>query len=117
MYEEAMRRIESQNSDDKQLAERVLLWITFALKPLTLKELQHALAVEPDETDLDEEDLPDEELLASVCAGLVTVDREGDIIRLVHYTTQEYFERIRMAQFPYAQTSIATTCLSTLYFI
>ncbi|KAI9770937.1 MAG: hypothetical protein M1840_002641 [Geoglossum simile] len=115
-YEEAMRRIESQNNDDKQLAERVLFWISFALRPLTLKELQHALAVEPDETDLDEENLPDEELLTSVCAGLVTVDQESDIIRLVHYTTQEYFERIRTTRFPDAQTIIATTCLLYISF-
>ncbi|KAI9767661.1 MAG: hypothetical protein M1840_005532 [Geoglossum simile] len=115
-YEEAMRRIESQNDDDKQLAEQILSWISYALKPLTLKELQHALAVEPGEPALDEDNLPDEELLTSVCAGLVTIDRESNIIRLVHYTTQEYFERIRAIRFPDAQTSIAKTCLAYISF-
>jgi hypothetical protein len=111
-----MQRIMNQNNNDKQLAERVLFWLCFALKPLTLKALQHALAVEPEGSELDEEDLPDEELLTSTCAGLVTVDRESNIIRLVHYTTQEYFKRIRTTQFPYAQTSIARTCLLYLSF-
>ena len=42
---------------------------------------------------LDEENLPEIEDMVSVCAGLVTIDEESNIIRLVHYTTQEYFER------------------------
>lgn len=38
-YNEAMQRIESQNDDDRQLAERVLYWISYALRPLTVEEL------------------------------------------------------------------------------
>jgi hypothetical protein len=76
-YDEMMRRIESQNDDDKQLARRVLFWIFHALRPLTLGELQHALAVEPGELELDEGNIIDGELLASPCAGLVVADREA----------------------------------------
>jgi ankyrin repeat protein len=115
-YQEAMQRIQSQNDDDKQLAERVLYWISFAFRPLALNELQHALAVEFGESELDEENIPDEELLTSLCAGLVIVDKQSNVIRLVHYTTQEYFERIRMVQFPNAQAEIAKTCLTYLSF-
>ena len=115
-YDEAMQRIESQNDDDRQLAERVLYWISYALRPLTVEELQHALAVEPGESKLDEDNIPDEELLTSLCAGLVIVDKESNIIRLVHYTTQEYFNSIRASRFPGAQTSIASTCLTYLSF-
>jgi hypothetical protein len=35
---------------------------------------------------------------------------------LVHYTTQEYIERIRETQFPEAQAVIAETCLTCLGF-
>ncbi|KAH0543788.1 hypothetical protein FGG08_001970 [Glutinoglossum americanum] len=115
-YKEAMQRIESQDEGDVKLAEGVLSWISFALRPLTIRELQHALAVELEDTDIDEEALSDEEILVSVCAGLVTVDQESNIIRLVHYTTQEFFERIRVARFPGAQISIATTCLTYISF-
>ena len=51
------------------------------------------LQLEVGESELDEENLPEIEDMVSVCAGLVTVDEESEIIRLVHYTTQEYFER------------------------
>jgi hypothetical protein len=81
-----------------------------------LEELQHALAVEPGEPGLDEDNLPYEKDLTSACAGLIIVDQESNIIRLVHYTTQEYFERNCVDRFPGAQTSIATTCLTYLLF-
>lgn len=52
----------------------------------------------------------------SVCAGLVTVDEESNIIRFVHYTTQEYFERVRLEWNPSAQEEIAVACLTYLSF-
>lgn len=82
-----MERIEGQVTDQKDLAKQVLSWITYARRPLTTIELQHALAVEAGEAHLDEENLPQIEDMVSVCAGLVTVDDESGIIRLVHYTT------------------------------
>jgi hypothetical protein len=115
-YDEALRRIWSQGEADANLAKQVLSWIVFAVKPLTIKEIQHALAVEPEDTDIEETALPDEDLLVSVCAGMVSIDRESAVVRLVHYTTQEYFERFRMERFPDAQTRITTTCLIYLSF-
>jgi len=92
-YNEAMKRITGQDPDTKELAEQVLSWITCAKRPLTPLELRHALAVEVGKSKLDEENLPEMEDMVSVCAGLVTVDEENDIICLIYYTTQEYFER------------------------
>jgi len=92
-YEAAMERIEGQLSDQEELAKQVLSWITCAKRPLTVSELQHALAVEVSEVELDEDNISSIDDIVSVCAGLVTVDEESRIIRLVHYTTQEYFER------------------------
>jgi ankyrin repeat protein len=41
---------------------------------------------------LDENDLADTNVMVSLCAGLVTIDEESDIIRLVHDTTREYLQ-------------------------
>ena len=38
----------------------------------------------------------DVEDILSVCAGLVTINEESNVIRLVYYTTQEYFKHIRL---------------------
>ncbi|RYP38444.1 hypothetical protein DL767_002560 [Monosporascus sp. MG133] len=57
-YNGVMERIEGQLPDQRERAKQVLSWITFAKRPLTKWELQHALAVEIDEPELDEENLP-----------------------------------------------------------
>jgi ankyrin repeat protein len=115
-YEEAMKRIAGHDADSEELAKQVLSWITCSKRPLSKSELQYALAVEVGKTELDEENLPQLEDMVSVCAGLVIVDEESSIIRLVHYTTQEYFERTQRHWFPDAQTNITTICVSYLSF-
>jgi hypothetical protein len=70
--------------------------------------------VERNEVELDPENIPDVEDLLSVCAGLVVVDQESAVIRLVHYTTQEYFERVTDTWNPDAPLQIALTCLTYL---
>jgi hypothetical protein len=92
----------------------VLTWITFAKRPLTTAEICCALAVEPGEAELDPENKPEVDDVISVCAGLVVVDPESAIIRLVHYTTQEYFERIGSRLSPNGHLHITTTCLTYL---
>ena len=82
-YNEAMERIERQNEDNKELAKHVFSWITYARRPLSVKELQHALAVMPEKTYMDPEDIIEEDILTSVCAGLVVIDEERSIISLV----------------------------------
>ncbi|KAK3371092.1 hypothetical protein B0T24DRAFT_500138, partial [Lasiosphaeria ovina] len=92
-YQNAMDRIYGQKAGFRQLAESVLAWITCAQRPLSMVELQHALALEPGSHELDPQNLPQVEDMVSVCAGLVAVDEASSVVRLVHYTTQEYFER------------------------
>jgi ankyrin repeat protein len=115
-YKEAMGRIESQLPDQVELAKQVLSWIICARRPLTTTELQHALAVEVGQPELDPENFPELEDMVSLCAGLITVDEEGGIIRLVHYTAQEYFKRTQTHWFPNAESDITAICLTYLSF-
>ncbi|KAH7006825.1 hypothetical protein EDB80DRAFT_577638, partial [Ilyonectria destructans] len=115
-YELSLERINGQRPGLRELARRVLSWITCAKRPLTITELQHALAVENGASHLDEEALTQVEKMVSVCAGLVTVDEESDVIRLVHYTTQEYFDRTQCTWFPGAEADIANACITYLSF-
>jgi len=111
-----MERIQDQKRGFQDLAMRVLSWIIYARRPLSTLELQHALAVKIGISAPDKNNLTEIGLIASVCAGLVTVDEESDIIRLVHYTTQEYFERTQTSWFPNAQVDIAKACVTYLSF-
>jgi hypothetical protein len=106
-----MERVESQKPGFRNLAKQAISWISYAKRPLTKLELQHALAVIDGALVVDKENITKTELIVSVCAGLVTVDAESDIIRLVHYTTQEYFERSRDNWFPEALTNITKACV------
>jgi hypothetical protein len=111
-----MERIEGQVADQEELAKQVLSLITCAKRPLTTSELQHALSVEVGDLELDEDNFPQTEDMVSVCAGLVTVDEESDNIRLVHYTTQEYFKRTQEEWFPDAETMMTRVCVTYLSF-
>ena len=83
-YDEAIERIQQQSEFDRALANRVLSWIVYARRPLSYKELQHALAVTPQMTDMTTitEDLVDKSLLVDICAGLVIID-DQNTVRLV----------------------------------
>lgn len=113
-YDDAMKRIQGQVPDKSEMAIQVLTWVSCAKRPLTTTELQTALAVEVGEPEFDPENLPDLDDMVSVCAGLVTVDEQSDIIRLVHYTRQEYFERTWAKWFPKAQEEIVQVCVAYL---
>jgi|SRR5690242_16841774 len=115
-YSEAIIRIDGQPQGDRVLAKNVLSWISCALRPLTTGELCHALSIKEGDEELDSDDIPDVEDILSVCAGLVTVEEESQIVRLVHYTTQDYLESIRETWNPNAQYDIASSCLTYLCF-
>jgi ankyrin repeat protein len=115
-YDKALKRIDGQLKGYQDIANQVLAWVTYARRPLSVLELQYALAVFPTDTTLDKEGLPDESTLTNHCAGLVTIDEESRTVRLVHYTAQEYFERILPIRDPQAHSIIARTCLTYLSF-
>jgi ankyrin repeat protein len=111
-----MKRIQDQNEEDRTVAHSALTWVANAKRPLTVPEIQVALAIEPGARHLDTDNILDIEIILSVCAGLVIVDEQLAVVRLVHYTTQEYFDSIQSQHFPYAQTVITQSLLTYLTF-
>ncbi|PNP56696.1 hypothetical protein THARTR1_03392 [Trichoderma harzianum] len=95
---------------------KVIGWIFYAARPLTVTEMQHALAIEQDDADLDEDGIPNPDLLVAVCAGLVMINDNSNTISFVHYTTQEYFNRGGKRLLGSANGDIAATCLTYLRF-
>ncbi|KAK5988372.1 Ankyrin-R-like protein [Cladobotryum mycophilum] len=115
-YKQTMERISQQREGLKGLAMKVLLWITHAKRALNTSEIQHALATKTGQHDHDHGNLSDLGDIVAVCAGLVTVDEQSGIIRLVHYTTQKYLEQTHDYWFPGAESDILTTCIAYLSF-
>ena len=92
---------------------QVLTWTVHTTRPLELRDLQCALSIEPESSDLDLDALPDEISLISACMSLVVID-QSSVIRLVHYTAQEYFQSRRTDLFPDGHAQIAKTCMTLL---
>jgi hypothetical protein len=112
-----MERIKAQPAGDSSLALRLLSWIVFATRPLQLTEIQHALAVhdlEAENRSISVESLTHQNKHINICAGMIRVEEGSNIIRLIHYTAQEYLERSYSSLFPHAQQDIGVTCLKYL---
>ncbi|KAJ7114782.1 hypothetical protein C8R44DRAFT_224838 [Mycena epipterygia] len=115
-YDEAMERIDNQSEDDRQLAQQVLTWVSNVKRPLSVGELREALAIEPEATTLDPDNLLDMDTVVSVCAGLIMVDEKSSVVRLIHYTTQDYLNTFQTERFSNAHTEILSGCLTYLAF-
>ncbi|KAF4472106.1 ankyrin repeat [Fusarium albosuccineum] len=89
-YGKTIIRIRNQDEGLRNLARRVLTWLTFAQRRLTTLELRHALAVRTGSSALDKRDIESTNLMTHVCMGLVRTEEGSDTIGLLHYTTMEY---------------------------
>jgi len=113
-YSAAMERIFAQRKEPSEVAKKTLSWILCARRPLRTEELLHALAVEVDETVMDEDNFLDTEQILTICAGLVTIDEQSGTVRFIHYTTQEYLQRNREHWLPGAEVETAGICAAYL---
>ena len=113
-YLDALVRIGSQDQEDVKVAHQVLSWVSHAFRPLSLQEIQHALAVEPGDNYLDEESMIDEDLIISVCYGMVKVEQGSSELQFVHETARNYFEQTQLEYCPDPHQYITLTCLTYL---
>jgi ankyrin repeat protein len=113
-YDNAMQRIDDQQPKNRHLARKILAWVVYARTALSRWEIRDALAVRPNTAHLDNDFRPELEVIDSLCAGLIAVDDNSDVVRLVHYTTQEYFTQKNF--FPDAHTALAEACITYLTF-
>ncbi|KAI5807954.1 hypothetical protein DFH27DRAFT_289143 [Peziza echinospora] len=114
IYQKIIERLGTGPTFD--LAKLVLLWVTFAFKPLKVKQIQHAIAVQlqsegESNFSLEEDSLIRVGKMVSACGGLVIL--EDDTLRLVHYTASKYLrESTLFGRYPHAR--IAATCMEYL---
>jgi len=112
VFQTTMQRIEALSATRRRLALDTLLWISHARRPLTVSELQHALAVRAEDTDLDLDNLPASRTVLDACCGLVEIDEESSIIRLVHFSLEEYLREADHGLFENGDLLITRTCLT-----
>jgi len=112
-YGVTLERIKAQGEEKAKLAIATLTWVCHSERPLKVDELCYALAVEIGVTDLDPENVPLIGTLLDCCQGLITVDKEASIVRLIHHTVQEYL-CTHPDLFSQPHSILAETCLTYL---
>ncbi|KAF4624343.1 hypothetical protein G7Y89_g13827 [Cudoniella acicularis] len=108
-----VERIKSQHPQSRAqatLAMKVLLWLSHAKRPLKVSELRHAIAIKPEEMRM--EDLTDPYFFVHCCFGLAVIDKETSIIRLVHFSVNEYLQEHHSKLFSNADDELTLSCLS-----
>ena len=113
IYDDALDRINRQDQDDKKIGCRVLTWVSQSPEPLTIKQLQFAVLIEPGNTHIDVRLLDTPEYILSKCAGLVQVDDTSKIVRFAHGTVYDYFIR-KPTQLGNDTSMLALSCLAYL---
>ena len=114
-YEAMVGRIKAEGREKERLGMAVLMWISHTRRPLQVDELCHAIAIRIGSNDLNNDDIPTISTLLGCCQGLVTVDKGGSTVRLIHFTLQEHL-RTHPSLFDTAHSTMAETCLTYLNF-
>jgi len=113
-----IERIKSQHAQSQtraRLALGVLQWLSTVQRQITASELQHAIAVSrlgKNERNLDLEDLTNPTFFVDCCFGLVVIDGETSIIRLVHFSVNEFLQEQRGVLFDDPDGDLAACCLA-----
>lgn len=84
LYNRALSIMSSKPKAAKSIARAILTWTVCAIRPLILSELQTALKI-----DLEDDVRELESAIASLCAHLVYVDKNGRVL-IVHLTARTF---------------------------
>jgi ankyrin repeat protein len=117
VYDSAMERLQdTPETGNTKLGLTILCWLFLAKRPLRLRELLHALAIDEDIPSFDEENVPLSSHIVNACAGLIVVDEAKNTVGLFHKTFHEYLVENQLTLFPQGNDSIGTTCVRYLSF-
>ncbi|EFI28062.1 hypothetical protein CC1G_14088 [Coprinopsis cinerea okayama7 len=100
MYTLTFRRIEAQGPRSARIAKTALLWLVHARDQFTLRDLQAALAVNPNTYSVELNRMPRKQSIISLCCGLVEHHPETDVVRLVHFTAKDALEPLLLKDHP-----------------
>ena len=118
-YEERLQQhiFAQKEQSDVDLAKRVLSIAMSARRPLTLSELQHALAIEPGDVEFNTKIDYDREEILEFTQGLLMIDDGDDehsYVRFFHLTFQKYLTENQDRLLPGAESKLASACLTCL---
>lgn len=113
IYVQTLEQIDSQSKSQVQLARKVLCWLVLAKASLTVPELLEAIAIEPDTTKMDPLNRRSAAIVIRVCKGLVVIDKNSQIVRLAHFTLQEFLAA-QITELTSMKLEISKACITYL---
>ncbi|KAH6889056.1 ankyrin repeat-containing domain protein [Coprinopsis sp. MPI-PUGE-AT-0042] len=114
VYCQTWARISSQSLKHASLAKAVLIWVLNASRSMTIEELELAASTSPETHKFDPAQLVPGATLVSLCGGLITVEEESRLLRLVHYTAKDTLESLIHEAFPHPHSFLAAVCMTHL---
>ncbi len=97
MYKRTIEDIGGMASEEhRNMALKILRWILFAVRPLSIPELQIALAIDPGQKAFDpaRKVRSLESLIPRLCRCLVEIDQQTHTVGLVHASVKDYLLNI-----------------------
>lgn len=83
VYCHTWKRIVDQGSKSGFGAQNFIIWVLNSPKSLTVHELRRAAATSLETHKLESDRLVDQDMLLSICHGLLVVDEQTELVRLV----------------------------------
>ncbi|KAH6906791.1 hypothetical protein BKA70DRAFT_1150971, partial [Coprinopsis sp. MPI-PUGE-AT-0042] len=114
VYRKTWTRISNQTRKYAALAKSVLVWVLNASRSMTMEELERAVATSPDTHKFEASRRVPGTTILSLCGGLITLEEESRLVRLVHYTAKETLEGLLHEEFPHPHTLLASICMTHL---
>ncbi len=92
-YREIYDEIKDRDKNDKAMADRAIMWVMCACKPLNSQELLSAIRVDSDKDTVDLASKITESSLLALCSNLLVLDSQRHVWRFSHLSVTEYFEK------------------------
>jgi ankyrin repeat protein len=112
-YDNAMARMEKLSANRQRMVRKLLMWASYAQRPMSVQELEHAIAISRGSRYVPPDTIMSAKVLTSLSAGLVIID-ENEHVRLTHKTAESYFTAKRATLFPQGDVEVAECCLAYL---
>src|ERR1700738_3713265 len=84
LYDDIMETISAHDRGSEGIAQKVLSWIFYAKRPLTMTELREAIEVCDEDVSLEEQNLMQVEAIIEECRSFVRHDVDEGVVSFSH---------------------------------
>ena len=91
-YAQTWNRILDEDEENVMLVKMVFVWVLTATRSMTLKELERVVAICPKTFKFEADRVVPGSTFLTMCRGLLVVEEESQIVRLVRECTRRLFK-------------------------